>query len=163
VVAINTTKTKSQRETIERQIEKIVQGKDEPGWVRDLRYRGLQAFDSAPQKDPIISDPLEFLADRKKTPAEDIESLDDLPSGTKELLDELGINEMEQRAIAGLTIQDGTGMIDSSFREKWENRGVIMAPMTEALKKYPEARDKFMNLYDPGFSKQAETHCEVLS
>ncbi|MFB6214373.1 MAG: Fe-S cluster assembly protein SufB, partial [Candidatus Bipolaricaulia bacterium] len=151
MVAIKNRGTKSPKEaSIERGIEKITDEKDEPDWVTDLRYRGLRAFESAPQTDPIISEPLEFLADKDKTPAEGIESLDDLPPETKNLLDELGINEMEQRAIAGLTIQDGAGMIDSSFRENWEKKGVIMAPMNEALKRYPEARERFMKLYDPG-------------
>ncbi|MFB6215204.1 MAG: SufD family Fe-S cluster assembly protein [Candidatus Bipolaricaulia bacterium] len=159
---MNKTGTKTSNEvSIERQIEKIIDENDEPDWVTDLRYRGLESFESAPQTDPIISNPLEFLAEQKKTPADGIESLDDLPRKTKDLLDELGINEMEQRAIAGLTIQDGTGMIDSSFREKWEEKGVIMAPMNEALRRYPEARDRFMNLYDPRSSKLAAYHTAV--
>lgn len=162
MVAINNIGTNPPKEvSVERQIEKITDDKDEPDWVTDLRYQGLRAFESAPQTDPIISQPLEFLAEEEKTPAEGIESLDDLPPETKNLLDELGINEMEQRAVAGLTIQDGTGMIDSSFREKWEKKGVIMAPMDEALKRYPEARERFMKLYDPGASKLAAYHTAV--
>ncbi|MBS3786854.1 SufD family Fe-S cluster assembly protein [Candidatus Bipolaricaulota bacterium] len=121
----------------------------------------MRAFQSAPQTDPVIADPLEFLSDQKETPAEGIESLDDLPEETKSLLDELGINEMEQRAIAGLSIQDGTGMIDSSFRDKWEKKGVVMAPMNEALKRYPEARERFMKLYDSGASQLAAYHTAV--
>ncbi len=162
MVAINNTRTKSPKEiSIERQIEKITEDKNEPEWVTELRYEGLEAFESAPQTDPIISEPLKFLAEQDETPAKEIESLDDLPPETKNLLDELGINELEQRAIAGLTIQDDTGMIDSSFRDKWEKKGVIMAPMNEALKKYPEARERFMNLYDPGASKLAAYHTAV--
>jgi len=162
VVAINRTETKSKKEiSVERQIEKITAENDEPDWVTELRYRGLRAFESAPRTDPIIADPLDFIADRKSTPAEGVESLEDLPAETKNLLDELGINEMEQRAITGLTIQDGTGMIDSAFREKWEKRGVVMAPMNEALERYPEARERFMKLYDPGASKLAAYHTAI--
>jgi len=161
VVVINTISTESPRDSITRQIEKISAEKDEPDWVTDLRYQGLKEFKSAPGSDPIISDPLEFLSDQAETPADGIESLEDLPEKTRNLLDELGINEMEQRAIAGLTIQDGTGMIDSSFREKWEKKGVVMAPMNEALKRYPQARERFMKLYDPGASKLAAYHTAV--
>lgn len=162
MVAINRTETKSKKEiSVERQIEKITAENDEPDWVTELRYRGLRAFESAPRTDPIIADPLDFIADRKSTPAEGVESLEDLPAETKNLLDELGINEMEQRAITGLTIQDGTGMIDSAFREKWEKRGVVMAPMNEALERYPEARERFMKLYDPGASKLAAYHTAI--
>jgi len=162
VVAINRIETGSKKEiSIERQIEKISAENDEPDWVTELRYRGLRAFESAPGTDPIIAAPLDFIADRESTPAEEIESLEDLPTETKNLLDELGINEMEQRAITGLTIQDGTGMIDSAFREKWEKRGVIMAPMNKALERYPEARQRFMKLYDPGASKLAAYHTAI--
>ena len=161
MVVINTISTESPRDSITRQIEKISAENDEPDWVTDLRYKGLKEFNSAPGSDPIISDPLEFLSDQDETPADGIESLEDLPEKTRNLLDELGINEMEQRAIAGLTIQDGTGMIDSSFREKWEKKGVVMAPMNEALKRYPQARERFMKLYDPGASKLAAYHTAV--
>jgi FeS assembly protein SufB len=161
VVVINTISTESPRDSIKRQIEKISAENDEPDWITDLRYRGLKQFKSAPGSDPIISDPLEFLSDQDETPADGIESLDDLPEKTRNLLDELGINEMEQRAIAGLTIQDGTGMIDSSFRKKWEKKGVVMAPMNEALKRYPQARERFMKLYNPGASKLAAYHTAV--
>jgi len=146
---------------IERQIEELTEGKDEPNWVTEARYRGMRQFESAPSQDPIISDPLDFIARREETPADDIESLDDLPEDTKNLLDELGISEMEQKALQGLTIQDDTGMIDSSFRKKWEKRGVIMAPMEEAIREYPEARERFMQLYDPGESKLAAYHTAV--
>jgi len=99
---------------IESQIDELTEGKDEPKWVTEARYRGMRNFESAPSKDPIISDPLDFIARREETPADELESLDDLPDDTKKLLDELGISDMEQRALQGLTIQDDTGMIDSS-------------------------------------------------
>ncbi len=162
MVAINRMQTINRDvASIEEQIEEISQKNDEPGWVTDLRYRGLRSYAEAPAKDPVISDPLEFLAKQGKTPADDIESLDDLPEDTRNLLNELGISEMEQKALTGLTIQDGTDMIDSSFREKWEDRGVIMAPMNEAVREYPELREKFMKLYDPGESKLSAYHTAV--
>lgn len=162
MVAINSTNTMNPDvASIEDQIEEIIEGNDEPEWVTELRYQGLRSYEEAPLTDPVISDPLEFLSKHSETPADDIESLDDLPDDTKNLLDELGISEMEQKAITGLTIQDGTGMIDSSFREKWEKRGVIMAPMNEAVKKYPELRERFMKLYDPGESKLSAYHTAV--
>lgn len=161
MVAINTSTSTMNVPGIERQIEELTEGKDEPNWVTEARYRGMRQFESAPSQDPIISDPLDFIARREETPADDIESLDDLPEDTKNLLDELGISEMEQKALQGLTIQDDTGMIDSSFRKKWEKRGVIMAPMEEAIREYPEARERFMQLYDPGESKLAAYHTAV--
>ncbi len=161
MVAINTGTSTANVPGIESQIAELVEGKDEPDWVTELRYEGMKKFKSAPAKDPIISDPLDFIARREETPADDIESLDDLPDDTKNLLDELGISEMEQKALQGLTIQDDTGMIDSSFRKKWEKRGVIMAPMEEAIREYPEARERFTQLYDPGESKLAAYHTAV--
>ncbi|MFP4136160.1 MAG: SufB/SufD family protein [Candidatus Acetothermia bacterium] len=161
VVAINTSTRLQDVPEIDNQIKELTEGKEEPGWVTEKRYQGMRGFKSAPSTDPIISDPLEFIARRDETPADEIESLDDLPRDTKKLLDELGISEMEQRALQGLTIQDDTGMIDSSFRQKWEERGVIMAPMEEALREYPEARERFMQLYDPEESKLAAYHTAI--
>ena len=161
MVAIKTNTKQKEEISIEHQIEEITEGRDEPDWVTDLRYQGMKAFHWAPETDPIINDPLEFLAKRKNTPGGRIESLDDLPTETRNLLDELGINEMEQRVLTGLTIQDDTGTIDASFRRKWEDRGVTIAPMEEAVRQYPEARESFAQLYEPEESKLAAYHTAI--
>ncbi len=164
MVAINNLKTRSFDKTgIEKQIEEIVDRNDEPNWVTDLRYRAANAYDGAPLDDPVISDPLEFLTNHKETPADRIKSLEDLPEETKALLDKLGISELEQRAITGLTIQDDREMIDSSFRSQWEERGVIVAPMEDAVKEYPEVRERFSGLFTPEESKLLAYHTAIWS
>lgn len=164
MVAIKELKTKTKDSSlIEDQIENIAGNAEEPDWMRDLRYRAMEEYNEAPLDDPVISDPLEFVTNHRKTPADGINSLDDLPDQTKSLLDKLGISELERKAITGLAIQDDTDMIDSSFRDGWEERGVTMAHMEDALKEYPELRKKFGGLYTPEESKLTAYHTAVWS
>ena len=146
---------------IERRIEEISNKNNEPTWVTDMRYEGLNAFKQAPNQDPILNNLTDFTGKKNDVPVESIDNLEDLPSNMKKLLDELGINEEEQKFIAGLTSETDTGVVQSDFMDKWKKKGLTVTSMKEAVKEYPIVKDHFMELFDPTENKLAAYHTAV--
>ncbi len=146
---------------IEDQIETLKKRNKEPEWVTKLRYKALKAFFEAPHNDPVIGNPLDFLvkAEREKYP--EIKSLDDLPPEMRNLLDRLGIAEVEKKYVAGIAVQSDTSIVLNEFLKSWRERGLIMESMEDAVRKYPVLKDKFMKLFDPKESKLAAYHTAV--
>ncbi len=153
------------KEIIEGEIENLARRNREPEWVTRIRYKALEAFEKAPHNDPIISEEelLQFIA-KPEIPGipEKIESLEDLPPEMKALLDRLGIDEVEQKYIAGLAVQTDTGIIYNEFLKEWEKKGLIVLPMEEAVKRYPDiVKRHFLQMFRADESKMAAYHTAV--
>ena len=153
------------KEIIEGEIENLARRNREPEWVTRIRYKALEAFEKAPHNDPIISEEelLQFIA-KPEIPGipEKIESLEDLPPEMKALLDRLGIDEVEQKYIAGLAVQTDTGIIYNEFLREWEKKGLIVLPMEEAVKRYPDiVKRHFLQMFRADESKMAAYHTAV--
>ncbi len=146
---------------IEEQIEILRKRNKEPEWVTQLRYKGLKAFMEAPHMDPILREPLDFIAKSEDSPIPEINSLDDLPKDMKDLLDRLGIAEVEKKYIAGLAVQSDTSVVLNDFMKSWREKGLIMTSMEEAVREFPAIKEKFMKLFNPYESKLAAYHTAV--
>ncbi|ASA77363.1 SufD family Fe-S cluster assembly protein [Thermococcus sp. 5-4] len=153
------------KEIIAAEIENLVRRNREPEWMTRIRYKALEAFERAPHRDPIISEDelLRFIAKPEIAGVpENIESLDDLPPEMKALLDRLGISEVEQKYIAGLAVQTDTGVIYNEFLKEWEKKGLIVLPMEEAVKRYPDVvKQHFLQMFRADESKMAAYHTAV--
>ena len=153
------------KEIIEGEIENLARRNREPEWVTRIRYKALEAFEKAPHNDPIISEEelLQFIAKPEISGIpEKIESLEDLPPEMKALLDRLGIDEVEQKYIAGLAVQTDTGIIYNEFLREWEKKGLIVLPMEEAVKRYPDiVKRHFLQMFRADESKMAAYHTAV--
>ena len=153
------------KEIIAQEIDNLARRNNEPGWMTRIRYKALDAFENAPHRDPIISEDelLRFIAKPEITGIpEHIESLEDLPPGMRELLDRLGISEVEQKYIAGLAVQTDTGIIYNEFLKEWAKKGLVVLPMEEAVKKYPDVvKRHFLQLFRADESKMAAYHTAV--
>ncbi|NJE60991.1 SufD family Fe-S cluster assembly protein [Thermococcus sp. 21S7] len=153
------------KEIIAAEIENLARRNKEPEWMTRIRYKALEAFERAPHRDPVISEDelLRFIAKPEIAGVpENIESLDDLPPEMKALLDRLGISEVEQKYIAGLAVQTDTGVIYNEFLKEWEKKGLIVLPMEEAVKKYPDVvKQHFLQLFRADESKMAAYHTAV--
>ncbi|NJE84538.1 SufD family Fe-S cluster assembly protein [Thermococcus sp. CX2] len=153
------------KEIIAQEIENLARRNKEPEWMTRIRYKGLEAFEKAPHNDPVISkdELLRFIAKPEiEGFPEHIESLDDLPPEMKALLDRLGISEVEQKYIAGLAVQTDTGIIYNQFLQEWAKKGLIVLPMEEAVKKYPDViKRHFLQMFSPNESKLAAYHTAV--
>jgi len=153
------------REIIAQEIEDLARRNREPEWMTRIRYRALEAFEKAPHSDPVISEEklLEFIAKPETVDLpKDIESLDDLPEEMRALLDRLGISEVEQKYIAGLAVQTDTGIVYNEFLQEWAKKGLIVLPMEEAVRKYPDVvKNHFLRLFKADESKMAAYHTAV--
>ena len=150
---------------IENQIEELAKRNREPEWMTRIRYKGLEAFEKAPHRDPIISEEqlLQFIAKPEiEGIPERIESLEDLPPEMKALLDRLGIDEVEQKYLAGLAVQTDTGVIYNQFLKEWEKKGLIVLPTEEAVRRYPDiVKQYFLRLFRADESKLTAYHTAV--
>ncbi|ASJ14186.1 SUF-like minimal system protein SmsB [Thermococcus radiotolerans] len=153
------------KEIIAAEIENLARRNKEPEWMTRIRYKALEAFERAPHRDPIISEDelLRFIAKPEIAGVpENIESLDDLPPEMKALLDRLGISEVEQKYIAGLAVQTDTGVIYNEFLKEWEKKGLIVLPMEEAVKRYPDVvKQHFLQMFRTDESKLTAYHTAV--
>ncbi len=149
------------RSIIEGQIEELKRRNREPEWMTKLRYRGLKAFMEAPHNDPVIKDPLDFVIRSMEEKYPEVKSLEDLPPEMKELLDKLGIAEIEKKYVVGLAVQSDTSIVLNEFLQAWRKRGLIVESMEDAVRKYPLVKDLFMKLFNPGESKLAAYHTAI--
>ncbi|KUH32442.1 hypothetical protein APY94_10180 [Thermococcus celericrescens] len=153
------------KEIIAQEIENLARRNKEPEWMTRIRYKALEAFERAPHRDPIISEEelLKFIAKPEIAGVpENIESLDDLPPEMKALLDRLGISEVEQKYIAGLAVQTDTGVIYNEFLKEWEKKGLIVLPMEEAVRRYPDVvKRHFLQMFRADESKLTAYHTAV--
>jgi Fe-S cluster assembly protein SufB len=153
------------KEIIAQEIENLARRNKEPEWMTRIRHKALEAFERAPHRDPIISEDelLRFIAKPEIAGVpENIESLDDLPPEMKALLDRLGISEVEQKYIAGLAVQTDTGVIYNEFLKEWEKKGLIVLPMEEAVRRYPDVVKKhFLQMFQADESKLTAYHTAV--
>ncbi|AEC52882.1 hypothetical protein PNA2_1968 [Pyrococcus sp. NA2] len=150
---------------IENQIEELAKRNKEPEWMTRIRYKALEDFMKAPINDPIIDEQtlLNFIAKPEiEGIPEKIESLEDLPPEMKELLDRLGINEVEQKYIAGLAVQTDTGVIYNQFLQEWARKGLIVLPTEEAVNRYPDiVKRHFLKLFNSGENKLTAYHTAI--
>ncbi|ASJ04452.1 SUF-like minimal system protein SmsB [Thermococcus barossii] len=153
------------KEIIAQEIENLARRNKEPEWMTRIRNKALEAFERAPHRDPIISEEelLQFIAKPEIEGLPDhIESLDDLPPEMKALLDRLGISEVEQKYIAGLAVQTDTGVIYNQFLQEWAKKGLIVLPMEEAVRRYPDVVKKhFLQMFQADESKLTAYHTAV--
>lgn len=124
----------------------------------DLRREGLEWFFRLPlpnfgPKLEIDFDQLSFNAGQAP-----VENLEDLPARLKQLLDAMGIPELEQKALAGLSLQVDSSVVYKSFLNEMNKQGVIVERMDEAVRKYDWLKDYFGQLVRGHEHKFAALH-----
>ncbi|HYS31428.1 MAG TPA: Fe-S cluster assembly protein SufB [Streptosporangiaceae bacterium] len=142
--------------------------KDEPGWMLDLRLKGLKLFRRKPM--PTWGSDLSgidfenikyFVRSTEKQAA----SWDDLPADIKNTYDKLGIPEAEkQRLIAGVAAQYESEVVYHKIREDLEEKGVLFLDTDTALRDHPELfREYFATVIPVGDNKFAALNTAVWS
>ena len=142
--------------------------KDEPGWMLDLRLKGLQLFRRKPM--PTWGSDLSgidfenikyFVRSTEKQAA----NWEDLPADIKNTYDRLGIPEAEkQRLIAGVAAQYESEVVYHKIREDLEEKGVLFLDTDTALREQPELfREYFATVIPVGDNKFAALNTAVWS
>jgi Fe-S cluster assembly protein SufB len=142
-------------------VEEISRLKGEPDWMRRLRLRMLELFEKLPMPRwvrGVGEIDLEALVHYAKPQTETARSWDELPKEIKEYYEKLGLPEMEAKALLGLATQFDSEIVYFNFKKKLQEKGVVMLPMDEAVKKYPDlVKQYFMRVF-PAEHKFAALH-----
>lgn len=148
-------------------IEEISRVKKEPDWMLRLRLKALELFNKLPIPKwlaGIEEIDLEELAAYVKPRVERTQEWTDLPEEIRKAYEKLGIPELEARFLSGLTAVYGSETVYSRMKEKLEDKGVIIMPMEEAVKKYPDLLKRyFARIFPPSDHKFAALHVALWS
>ena len=152
--------------------EAVVRGisakKNEPGWMLDLRLKGLRMFGRKPMPawgsdlSGIDFDNIKYFV---RSTEKQAASWDDLPADIKNTYDRLGIPEAEkQRLVSGVAAQYESEVVYHQINEELEKQGVIFLDTDTGLKQHPELfREYFGSVIPVGDNKFASLNSAVWS
>ncbi|MEM4673240.1 MAG: Fe-S cluster assembly protein SufB [Pyrobaculum sp.] len=134
-------------------VEEVSRLKGEPDWMRRLRLRMLELFEKLPTPKwvrAVEEIDLEALVHYAKPHTEAVSSWDQLPKEIREYYEKLGLPEIEAKALLGLGAQFDSEIIYFNLKKKLQEKGVVMLPMEEAVRKYPDLVQRyFMKVFPP--------------
>ncbi|MCL4322839.1 MAG: Fe-S cluster assembly protein SufB, partial [Candidatus Thermoplasmatota archaeon] len=122
-------------------VEEISEIKKEPDWMRRMRLKALEIFQSKPM--PTWGPDLSGIdwenttyynrPDERKS-----QNWDDVPDQIKDTFQKLGIPEMEQKYLAGSVAQYESEGVYHSLKKVWEDKGVVFMDLDSAVKNHPD-------------------------
>lgn len=148
-------------------VDLISDQKQEPAWMRELRYEGLENFSRRPlptwgaDLSGINFDEICYYikpADRKAN------NWSDVPSHIKRTFDRLKVPQYEQEFLAGVGAQYDSENIYHNILPALEKQGVIFTDVETAARKYPDlVREHFAKVVSPQDNKFAALNTAVWS
>lgn len=149
-------------------VEEISRIKGEPEWMRRLRLRALELWEKLPMPKWVagldLIDLDEALYYVRAGEGRIASSWDELPSWMRSYYEKLGIPEIEAKMLAGLSLQFESETVYHKAKEHLEKKGVIMLPMEEAVKKYPDlVKRYFGKIFPAADHKFAALHLALWS
>ncbi len=133
-------------------ITEISRSKNEPEWMLRLRLRALELFKKLPMPkwlmgiDYIDLDEISYYS-RPDIPR--VSSWEELPEDIRRVYEKLGLPEAYAKYLAGIATTLDSETIYSSTKDFLKKLGVIMVPMEEAIKKYPDLVKKYFGKVFP--------------
>src|SRR3989475_3985542 len=142
--------------------------KNEPGWMLDLRLKGLQLFGRKPMPgwgsdlSGIDFDNIKYFV---RSTEKQAASWEDLPADIKSTYDKLGIPEAEkQRLIAGVAAQYESEVVYHKIREDLQDKGVLFLDTDTGLREHPDLfQEYFASVIPVGDNKFAALNTAVWS
>ncbi len=154
-------------EVTEELVREISRIKKEPEWMLRLRLKALEAYKKLPTPNWLRGVEILNIDELRKYVKPDApltRDWDDIPSYIKDYYEKLKLPEIEQRALAGLTLQFESESIYYNYKKKLSEKGVIIMPMDEAVKKYPDFIKKYFNkIYPYADNKFSALHTALWS
>ncbi|GMR19161.1 MAG: Fe-S cluster assembly protein SufB [Patescibacteria group bacterium] len=158
---------KAEKGLSSRVVEQISHVKDEPGWMRELRFRALRIFErkSLPAWGADLSrinfnDFYYYIrpSDRQARRWEDV------PKAIRQTYEKLGVPQAERKLLAGVKAQYESEVIYGSLRRELSKQGVIFLSMEEGLVKHPDiVKRYFGTVVPPADNKFAALNSAVWS
>src|SRR6476659_7494587 len=142
--------------------------KNEPGWMLDLRLKGLKLFRRKPMPgwgSDLSGIDFENIKYFVRSTEKQAASWDELPADIKNTYDRLGIPEAEkQRLIAGVAAQYESEVVYHKIREDLEDKGVIFLDTDTGLREHPDLfGEYFASVIPVGDNKVAALNTAVWS
>ena len=148
-------------------IEEISRVKKEPEWMRKLRLRALELFHKLPTPrwiQGIEEIDLDEIAAYVKPQTERVESWDELPLWMRMYYSKLGLPEAEAKFLSGLTAVFDSEVVLNKVKEELQQKGVILLPMEEAVRRYPNlVKEYFGRVFPVADHKFAALHFALWS
>ncbi|HEW63714.1 Fe-S cluster assembly protein SufB [Fervidicoccus fontis] len=122
-------------------IEEISQLKNEPEWMLRLRKKAFEWYKKLPTPNWLLGVEeltIDELTHYLKPDVNLAKSWEELPENIRKMYEVLNIPEVEARALSGLSLHLESDTIYLKTKKALEEKGVIMIPMEEAVKKYPD-------------------------
>lgn len=122
-------------------VRKISQMKNEPEWMLNIRLKAYHEF--AKMKWPTFGPDLssinfdEYIYYIKSSQKVE-NSWDNVPQAIKDTFDKIGIQEAEQKYLAGVSTQFESEVVYHNTIKELESLGVLFCDTDTAVKKYPE-------------------------
>jgi len=132
---------KAERGLTKEIVEQISKMKGEPEWMLEFRLKSLDKYFRMPMPNwgPDLSSlKVEDLIYYIKPSEKAEKSWDDVPEEIKNSFDRLGIQEAEQKWLAGVSAQYESEVVYHNMKQDLEDQGVIFLDTDSALKQYPE-------------------------
>ena len=149
-------------------VRDIWANKNEPQWMLDFRLKSLEIYNKMeiPNWIPDISGlDMENIYTYVKPKAKKMSaSWDEVPEDIKGTFDRLGIQEAEQKSLAGVVAQYDSEVVYHSIQEDLVKQGVIYTDIETALREHEDiVKQYWMTLIPPTDHKWAALHGAVWS
>ena len=149
-------------------VRDIWANKNEPQWMLDFRLKSLEIYNKMeiPNWIPDISGlDMENIYTYVKPKAKKMSaSWDEVPEDIKGTFDRLGIQEAEQKSLAGVGAQYDSEVVYHSIQEDLVQQGVIYTDIETALREHEDiVKQYWMTLIPPTDHKWAALHGAVWS
>ena len=149
-------------------VRDIWANKNEPQWMLDFRLKSLEIYNKMeiPNWIPDISGlDMENIYTYVKPKAKKMSaSWDEVPEDIKGTFDRLGIQEAEQKSLAGVGAQYDSEVVYHSIQEDLVKQGVIYTDIETALREHEDiVKQYWMTLIPPTDHKWAALHGAVWS
>jgi Fe-S cluster assembly protein SufB len=148
-------------------VEEIAGIKEEPQWMRDMRFSALEVFErkSMPTWGPDLSainlNDIFYYARASERTERD---WSEVPDYIRNTFDRLGIPEAERKFLAGVGAQYDSETVYHNLRQELSKQGVIFVDMDTAVREYPDlVRRYFGTIVPPGDNKFAALNSAVWS
>lgn len=148
-------------------VEEISWMKQEPDWMRKLRFKSLDIFEKKPL--PTWGGDLTQLDFQDiyyyiKPAEKQGKTWDEVPEDIKKTFDRLGIPEAERKFLAGVGAQYESEVVYHSLKKELEEKGVIFLDTDSALRKHPDLfKEYFGTVIPPADNKMAALNSAVWS
>ncbi|USS39874.1 Fe-S cluster assembly protein SufB [Thermococcus aggregans] len=144
-------------------VEELSRIKKEPEWMLRHRLRALELFEKLPMPKWVVGieelDLDNLILYTKPELQKEVKDWDDLPENIRRTFERLNIPEIEKKFLSGLTAVFDSESVYSQLKEEFEKKGIVMLPMEEAVKKYPDlVRKYFGKVFPPGEHKFSALH-----